>query len=81
MLLRYLHCRILTRLLVLLLNCFMPALLAPLLSILIKPGFPLLPMALARNLSAAFLSRLAVGENQSYCLVYQRLDNNISTDL
>jgi hypothetical protein len=39
---------------------FTPALLAPLLSMLTKPGLPFLPMALLRKRRAALVLRLAV---------------------
>jgi hypothetical protein len=42
------------------LYCLILAVLAPLLSILIRLGLPLLPIALFRKRRAAFLSRLAV---------------------
>lgn len=48
-LLRYLHWRIFRRRLLALLNWFTPALLAPRLSILIKPDLPFLPMTLLKN--------------------------------
>ena len=62
MLFKYLHWRILTRLFSSVLNCFIAAVLAPLLSILIKLGLPLDPMALFKKRRAAFLSRLAVSK-------------------
>jgi len=60
MLFRFLHWRIFTRRLCLSLNCFMPALFAPLLSILTKLGLAFLPTALLKKRSAALVPRLAV---------------------
>lgn len=59
-------------------NCFIPALLAPPLSIFARLGLPFLPLERLKKRNTTFLSRLAV----SLCyLPYQQRDNNISFNL